>query len=168
MVPLYLPLTLDEADQSAGTPIFFGGISVYLEQKHSIFGSLPGWMHDLLSSRKLLKWAGSKAGETRPEELGDVTVSMLQGEQGRQARELDELIDWLKRLPKPDIICLSNALLLGMARKLGSEIGCPVVCMLQGEDGFLEMLPEPHRTQSWELLADFLPSIYSVTATVLS
>ena len=32
MVPLYLPLTLDEEDQSAGTPIFFGGINVYLEQ----------------------------------------------------------------------------------------------------------------------------------------
>ena len=33
LVPLYLPLTLDEEDQSAGTPLFFGGISVYLEQK---------------------------------------------------------------------------------------------------------------------------------------
>src|SRR5512133_3247205 len=32
MVPLYLPMTLDETDESAGTPTFFGGISVYLEQ----------------------------------------------------------------------------------------------------------------------------------------
>jgi len=30
MVPLYLPITLDEPDQSDGTPIFFGGINVYL------------------------------------------------------------------------------------------------------------------------------------------
>ena len=28
MVPLYLPMTLEEDDQSVGTPIFFGGISV--------------------------------------------------------------------------------------------------------------------------------------------
>jgi glycosyltransferase involved in cell wall biosynthesis len=153
MVPLYLPLTLDEEDQSAGTPIFFGGINVYLEQKSSFFSALPGWMHDLLRSRKLLKWAGGKAGNTSPEELGDVTVSMLKGEEGNQARELKELIAWLKQRPKPEIICLSNALLMGMARKLGNEMNCPVVCMLQGEDGFLDLLPEPHRGQAWELLA---------------
>ena len=29
MVPLYLPLTLDEANQAEGTPIFFGGLNVY-------------------------------------------------------------------------------------------------------------------------------------------
>ena len=28
MVPLYLPLTLDEDEQSAGTPIFFNGVNV--------------------------------------------------------------------------------------------------------------------------------------------
>ena len=33
MVPLYLPMTLDEEDQSSGTPIFFSGVNVYLEQK---------------------------------------------------------------------------------------------------------------------------------------
>src|SRR5206468_13019727 len=37
MVPLYLPLTLDEPDQSAGAPIFFSGINVYLDQKSALF-----------------------------------------------------------------------------------------------------------------------------------
>ena len=41
MVPLYLPLTLDEEDQSAGTPIFFGGINVYLQQKSALFRKTP-------------------------------------------------------------------------------------------------------------------------------
>ena len=44
MVPLYLPLTLDEEDQSAGTPIFFGGINVYLEQKLGLFRKAPRWL----------------------------------------------------------------------------------------------------------------------------
>ena len=48
MVPLYLPLTLDEADQSAGTPTFFGGINVYLEQKSALFRKAPKWLHSLL------------------------------------------------------------------------------------------------------------------------
>ncbi|MFT4692857.1 MAG: hypothetical protein ACI9OD_005097, partial [Limisphaerales bacterium] len=43
MVPLYLPMTLDEEDQSAGTPIFFTGINVYLEQKIPLFRRAPKW-----------------------------------------------------------------------------------------------------------------------------
>src|SRR5215467_4818424 len=41
MVPLYLPLTLDEPDQSTNTPIFFSGINVYLEQKSASFRRIP-------------------------------------------------------------------------------------------------------------------------------
>src|ERR1051325_6581010 len=45
MIPVYLPLTLEEPDQSQGTPIFFGGISVYLEQKFPWFGRMPRSFH---------------------------------------------------------------------------------------------------------------------------
>ena len=154
MVPMYLPLTLDEEDQSEGVPIFFSGIKVYLSQKSSVFRDAPSWLLNVLSSRRLLKWAAGRAAKTRADELGDITLSMLRGEEGNQARELEELIDWLKTKAKPDAICLSNALLVGMVRRLRSELGAPVVCMLQGEDGFLDSLPEPHRTQCWETLAE--------------
>src|SRR4051794_29343675 len=76
MVPLYLPLTLDEEDQSANTPIFFSGINVYLDQQSAWFRRMPGWLRQLLSSRGLLKWVGTKAAKTRPEELGGLTLSM--------------------------------------------------------------------------------------------
>src|SRR4051794_17862261 len=115
MVPLYLPLTLDEEDQSANTPIFFSGINVYLDQQSAWFRRMPGWLRQLLSSRGLLKWVGTKAAKTRPEELGGLTLSMLRGEEGFQVRELDELLVWLKTQAKPDVICLSNALLVGLA-----------------------------------------------------
>src|SRR5258708_3330000 len=87
MVPLYLPLTLDEADQSAGAPIFFSGINVYLEQKSRLFRGAPGWLHHLLAAPGLLKRAAKWAGNTSPKELGEVTLSMLRGESGNQARE---------------------------------------------------------------------------------
>ena len=45
MLPLYLPVTLDEADQSAGVPIFYGGINVYLEQQSALFRHGPDWLH---------------------------------------------------------------------------------------------------------------------------
>jgi glycosyltransferase involved in cell wall biosynthesis len=154
MVPLYLPLTLDEQDQSAGTPIFFGGINVYLEEKSALFSKMPGWFHDLLAAPRLLKWAAGKAAKTRAADLGELTLSMLRGEEGRQARELDELVGWLKSQPKPDVICLSNALLLGLARRLKSDLGAPVVCMLQGEDIFLDALPETQRALCCQTLSE--------------
>jgi len=154
MVPLYLPLTLDEQDQSAGSPIFFGGINVYLAQKAPLFREAPGWLRDLFTSRRLLQWAAGKAAKTRAADLGELTLSMLRGEAGNQARELDVLITWLKTQPKPDVICLSNALLIGMARRLKSDLGTPVTCALQGEDLFLDALPDTHRSACWRLLAE--------------
>jgi glycosyltransferase involved in cell wall biosynthesis len=154
MVPLYLPFTLDEADQSANTPIFFSGINVYLEQKSTLFRKAPKWFHDLFTSRSLLKWVAGKAARTRAEDLGDLTLSMLRGEEGNQARELDQLIAWLKTQPRPDVICLSTALLIGLARRLKTELNCPVVCQFQGEDYFLDALAEPARAACWQTLAE--------------
>src|SRR5438093_6661695 len=154
MVPLYLPLTLDEPDQSAGTPIFFSGINVYLDQKLALFRRAPGWLHRLLSAPGLLKWASGRAAKTRAEEVGALTLSMIRGEEGNQARELDDLIAWLKTQSKPDVICLSNALLAGFARQLKAQLQTPVACLLGGEDTFLDGLPGSMRQAAWQTLAE--------------
>jgi glycosyltransferase involved in cell wall biosynthesis len=154
MVPLYLPITLDEEDQSADTPVFFGGINVYLEQKSSLFNHTPKWLHRLFSSQKLLKWASGRTAKTRAADVGDITLSMLRGEEGRQLRELKEMVGWMKTQPRPDVVCLSNALLVGMARRIKSELHTKVICTLQGEDGFLDGLPPSHRADCWKTLID--------------
>ncbi len=154
MVPLYLPLTLDEEDQSAGTPIFFGGINVYLEQKSTLFQRMPGFLHKLLASPRLLRWAAGRTASTRATEVGDVLLSMLRGEEGRQARELEELIAWLRKHHHADAVCLSNALLVGMTRRLKSQLATKVVCHLGGEDAFLDALPDSHREAAWQLLKE--------------
>src|SRR3954468_2697699 len=91
MIPLYLPLTLDEEDQSAGMPVFFGGINVYLEQKFALFRRAPNWLRRCLSSEGMLRWAAGRTAKTRASDVGDLMISMLRGEEGRQARELEEL-----------------------------------------------------------------------------
>ncbi len=154
MLPLYLPLTLDEADQSAGTPIFFSGVNVYLEQKMPWFRRAPDWLHRALASPKLLHLLGRMAGQTRAEDVGELTVSMLRGEEGNQAREVDQLVAWLKANHRCDVISLSNVLLVGMARKLKEQLRVPLVCMLQGEDTFLDGLPERQRATAWKILAE--------------
>lgn len=153
MIPLYLPLTLDEPDQSATTPVFFGGISVYLEQKLPLFRYAPRWVRHLLASRAVLKWAAGRAAKTRAEEVGELTLSMLRGEEGRQACELEDLVQWLRAHGQPDVVCLSNAMLIGMARRLRAEARVPVVCLVQGEDSFLDGLPPTYRDTAWQTLA---------------
>ena len=154
MLPLYLPLTLDEVNQTAGTPIFFSGVNVYLEQKFPWFRSAPDWLRRPLASPHLLKLLGGMAGRTRPADVGDLTLSMLRGEEGNQAREVDELAAWLKVNQRSDVLSLSNVLLAGMARRLKSELQVPIVCMLQGEDTFLDGLPAPQRAAAWQVLAE--------------
>ncbi len=154
LVPLYLPMTLDEENQGAATPIFFNGINVYLEQIFPPFRRAPQWLHNLLAAPALLKLAAGRAAKTRAAEVGDLTLSMLRGEEGNQARELEQLTAWLRTQPKPDVVCLSNALLVGLARRLRRELGASVVCTWQGEDAFLDAMPEPVRGAVWRTLAE--------------
>jgi len=146
MVPLYLPLIVDEPSASAGTPIFLSGLSVYLSQKFPV----PGWLDRAMSAPPLLRLAAGLVGMTSPRQLGESTLAMLQPDAAHA--ELGRLIAWLRAQPKPDVICLSNSLLAGLAARLKREFDVPIVCTLQGEDSFLDALPEPYRQRSWELL----------------
>lgn len=154
MLPLYLPVRVDGEDQSAGQPIFFGGVNVYLEQKAAFFRHAPRWLHRLLNSRGLLEWAAGRAARTRAADVGEILLSMLRGEAGNQDREISELVTWLRDHAKPAVVCLSNALLIGMARRLKAELGVPVVCLLQGEEPYLDALPDQYREPAWRLLAE--------------
>ncbi len=155
MVPLYLPLQADKVEPVSNAPIFFGGVNVYLQQKLSLFRKTPRWIDRWFDSRKLLEWAGRKAGMTSARDLGETTISMLLGEHGRQVKELDRFVDWLVTEPdKPDIVCLSNVLLAGMARRIKERLGVPVVCLLQDEDGFLDGLSSPYAERAWAVVQE--------------
>jgi glycosyltransferase involved in cell wall biosynthesis len=163
MVPMYLPLVLDDFGSSEGTPLFFGGINVYLQQKFGFFRHTPQWLDKLLDSPALLREAGKRAGMTDPRELGEMTLSMIKGESGYQVKELDKLVRWLIE-EKPDVVCLSNSLLIGSARHIREQLRIPIVCSLQGEDAFLDSLPEPYRGQSWRLLQDRAVDVHRFVA----
>ena len=149
MLPLYLPILGEETDVAATGPVFFGGINVYLQQKSGFFRRAPRWLDRLLDSPGLLRWAARKAGMTRAEDLGATTISMLKGEEGRQAKELDKLVEWLAAAERPDVVYLSNALLVGLARRIKDALGVPVVCMLQGEHTFFDSLAPADREEAW-------------------
>ncbi len=156
LLPMYLPLTLDESAASPDAPIFFGGVSTYLREKIPPLRRMPRWLDRLLSARWILKMLAGRAAKTGGPELADMTLSMLRGEHGNQAGELRELVAWLKTAfdgAPPDAVWLSTALQAGLARSLREELRVPVLGFLQGEDTFLDGLG--HRApEVWTLLAE--------------
>lgn len=154
MLPLYMPLTLDEEDATQGAPLMMGGVNAYLQQKSALFRKTPRWIDKVFDSPAILSAAGKFAGTTSPKELGDITLSMMQGESGNQIKEIERLAEWAKDNTKPDVICLSNALLLGVARRLKADLNVPIVCCFQGEDSFIDALDEPFKTQTWQTMSE--------------
>ena len=153
MAPLYLPSQFMETGAAQAGPIFFGGINVYLQQKWGWFRRTPRWLDKVFDSRRLLRWAGRLSGMTNAHDLGATMLSMLEGEHGRQVKELERLVDWLAE-ERPDVVILSNALLLGLARRIKERLGGPIVCLLQDEDEFVDGLIEPYRSEAWRLLRE--------------
>jgi glycosyltransferase involved in cell wall biosynthesis len=153
LAPIYTPIRTDEVDVSHSR-VFYGGINAYLQQKFSIFRRTPRWLDGWLDHPALLRLATKNAASVDPSKLGDMTVSMLQGEHGNQRKELEKLVDWLVDEAKPDVVHLSNSMMLGLARMIVERSGPPVVCSLSGEDIFLEKLTPPYYEQARQLLRE--------------
>ena len=153
LLPMYLPLQVNDKEIPYKAPIFFGGINVYLQQKLSIFRKTPRWLDRLFDRPSLLEWASHKAGMTSAKDLAETTISMLKGRHGRQIKELNRLIKWLARDEnKPRIVILSNVLLIGLAKPIKERLGAKVICLLQDEDGFLDGLMPPYTKKAWALV----------------
>jgi glycosyltransferase involved in cell wall biosynthesis len=152
LVPLYTPTLTDEANVSLKDRVFFGGISVYLQQHLSLFRKTPWLLDRLWDSSLMLKLASRRSIKTSPKLLGELTISMLKGEEGNQRKELLKMLDWLRHEPAPDVVSLPYTLLIGLAKPLKEALKRPVYCTLQGEDLFLEGLPEQYRREALALI----------------
>lgn len=156
LLPMYLPLQLDEEKfDQPGNPIFFGGINVYLQQNVSLFRYTPRWFDDFLNNSKLLRFVAKRSHMTSARVHGAMALAMLRIEGSHFGKELDKLIDWLA-IEKPDVLCLGTALQAGMIRQLKQRLGVKIICCFQGEDSFLDGLPEPFKTECWTELRDRL------------
>jgi len=152
LLPMYLPLQLDEEKlEQAGEPMFFGGINVFLAQKSGWFRWSPDWLHKMLNHSGLLRSAARLSHMTSAREHGEMALAMLNIESSHFGVELEQLIEFLAR-EKPDVLCLGTALQAGMIRELKRRLGVKIICCFQGEDSFLDGLPEPFKTRCWSEL----------------
>ncbi len=151
LLPIYTPTLTDEPNVSE-EKVFFGGVSVYLEQYYSLFRKTPRWLDRLWDSKRMLDWASRRSISTSPQMLGEMTVSMLKGEDGFQRKEIAKLTDWAVAEPAPDVVSIPYSLLIGLAKPIKDALNRPVCCTLQGEDLFLDGLQEPYKSESLDLI----------------
>ena len=153
LTPVYTPTKTDEKNVSADQ-VFFGGISVYLEQHSAFFRRTPRFLDRLWDSQWALRLATRRQIKVDAKSLGEMTVSMLRGEHGYQSKEIDKLLEWLRTEPRFDVINLPYSLLLGLVAPLKRALGSPIAVTLQGDDLFLDGLGEPYREQSMALIRE--------------
>jgi glycosyltransferase involved in cell wall biosynthesis len=153
LVPTYTPIRTDEVDVS-DRRVFLGGINMFLQQQFPLLRHTPRWLDRWLSHPALLRLATRRASAVDPAQLGAMTVSMLKGTDGNQRKEIEPLVAWLAEEMQPDVVHLSNSMMLGLARPIAAACGTKVICSLSGEDIFLEKLVEPHYSQARQLLVE--------------
>jgi glycosyltransferase involved in cell wall biosynthesis len=151
LVPVYTPTLTDDANVSR-RDVLFGGISVYLQQHSSIFRTLPRFLDRLWDSPRVINMFAGRGISPDARVLGEMTISMLQGEGGVLRKEFDKLVEWTRDEPVPDVVNLPNSLLISMAAPLKRVLGRPVCVTLQGEELFIDALVPPYREQALALI----------------
>jgi glycosyltransferase involved in cell wall biosynthesis len=164
LLPVYTPTRTDERNVS-DDHVFFGGISVYLEQHVPLFRKTPAILDFLWDIPAVIKAATGRGVSVEPRDLGDLTVSTLRGEEGFQAKEVRKLVRYLEGQPPFDVVVIPTSLLIALAPPLKRALRRPVVCTLQGEDLFLDALPEGYRRESKELIRRHASAVDAFIAT---
>ncbi len=152
-IPLYLPPDSDVNREDAfDKNVFFGAISLYMREKIRIFRNMPRFLEKFFNSKPFLRIAAKLAGTTRSEGLEDMTLNMIEGDNAFRPDEMRRLVNYLKSEGLPDVIHLSNALILGLARQIKKMMDVKIVCSLLNEDDWIDDMAEPYKSKAWKMI----------------
>lgn len=165
VVPLYLPMFGDVEVAENRAPIFFGGVNVYLRERFPLFRHAPRWLERLFDQPWVLGKAATREGSTNAADLGAMTMSMLVAREGNQRREYERFLEWLSVQERPDVIHISNALLLGFVPAIREVTDAPFVCSLQDEVPWVDAMRPPYDRQCWESMARLGEQVEKFVAT---
>lgn len=158
-IPLYLPPEDTIVESGMDKNVFFGAISMYLREKVPFLKNMPVFIDKIVDSAPMLRMAAKRAGTTSTEGLEDMTLNMIKGENAFPDKELQRLVDYLCKDGKPDVIHLSNALIIGLARQLKRKMDVKIVCSLLNEDDWTIEMAEPYQSKAWSLIAREAPNV---------
>lgn len=153
LLPTYTPIRVDEENESMSR-LFLGGVNVYLDSRLPGWRLLPGIFKRWLDRPSIVRVLSERSSSTDASQLGDLTIDLLRGSNGPQKSEIKKLIDFLCDDLRPDVVLFSNALLSGIVPELKSRFSGRIACLLQGDDIFLDALPEPWKSQARQLVSE--------------
>lgn len=151
LIPTYTPIRVDEANASSRR-VFLGGLNVYLRTKYAFWRALPRFLTQWVDTPWIINLATRFGVSNDAHELGLLTQSMLDADDGPQNEQYAELARYVGEELRPDVLCFSNALLAGALPALRRKFDGPILCTLQGDDIFLDGLVEPYRHAVMERL----------------
>ncbi|MDB4423403.1 glycosyltransferase family 4 protein [Rhodopirellula sp.] len=157
--PVYTPIRTD-ALSVADSRVFFGGIHIYLLQRIPWLKHVPASIRRTLDWSPLIRLATRRTHATDANQLGQLAISMLRGAEGRQAQEVARLTDWLADQVQPHALVLSNLLIGGALPSIRKRLpNTRLVVVLQGDDIFLDHLPNQARAEAIRLCQNLVPSV---------
>jgi glycosyltransferase involved in cell wall biosynthesis len=157
--PVYTPIRTD-ALSVADQQVFFGGIHIYLLQRMPWLKHMPASIRRMLDWSPLINLVTRKSHATDANQLGQLAISMLQGADGRQSQEVARLTDWLADEVRPQALVLSNLLIGGALPGIRKRMpDTRLVVVLQGDDIFLDHLPDQARNEAIRLCRELVPVV---------
>jgi glycosyltransferase involved in cell wall biosynthesis len=163
LIPTYTPTRAEGRDVSLNR-VYLGGINVFLQEHVPWLRGMPRFAARLLDAAPLLRLATKRGVSVDPHQLGRLTVSMLRGTDGTQRAAILELVQFLVEDFPPEVVSLPNSLLVALAPAIKRALNVPVVCTLQGEDGFLDDLGESYRAEALGLIRQHAAAVDAFVA----
>ena len=151
-IPLYLPPDITSSGEGLDKHVFFGAISMYIRDKIRLMRNMPSFLEKFLDMKAFLRLASHRAGTTRTTGLENLTLNMISGDNAFRKKEVNRLVKYLLEEGKPDVIHLSNALIIGLARQLKENLNVRIVCSVLNEDDWIEEMVEPYRGLAWTMI----------------
>ncbi|MBP8958962.1 MAG: glycosyltransferase family 4 protein [Bacteroidales bacterium] len=151
-VSLYLPPEKIYVENGFGTDVFFGAVSLYIREKIPALEKMPTFLEKIFDSPPMLNIAAKSASSTRTNGLEEMTLGMIDSSSRKHIRELENLVKYLQESVKPDIIHLSNSLIIGLAKQIKDYLDVKIVCSLQNEDDWINEMKEPYQSKAWEMI----------------
>jgi len=151
-IPLYLPPEKAYIESGFDTNVFFGAISLFIREKVPFLEQMPSFIDKILDAPPLLKLAAKRAGTTSPEGMEDLTLNMIDGNHSSREKEVERLVKYMSGSGKPDVIHLSNALIIGLAKQIKNLLDVKIVCSLQNEDDWINDMAEPFQSKAWKMI----------------
>ena len=150
LIPTFTPLRTEGEDKSLHR-VFLGGINLYLAARWPWWGSLPAALRRPLDHPWLLKAVSALALESRSDDDAALAISLMQGSEGQQRSEIEQLARWLATDYRPHLVSISNLFIAGFVPRLRALRDVPVLVTLQGDELFLGEVGEADRP---EILAE--------------